>query len=152
MTRFVRNKNEKVWLPILTFNAMAKNAFRSFGRTRIKLQTAPSPWVTRSLSLISLPVGSWRVEQSSSSSFMAESGRCGASPKSLLKDLSEAGRASRNDLAYSKHLNKRNSETRNGRSWINAHHCYEKIFIHSSIGRGFICVQIRHRMQMVQNM
>lgn len=31
---------------------------------------------------------------------MAESGRCGASPKSLLKDLSEAGRTSRNDLAY----------------------------------------------------
>jgi|APAra0007618257_1042622.scaffolds.fasta_scaffold00681_10 hypothetical protein len=40
---------------------------------------------------------------------MAESGKCGASPKSLLKDLSEAGSASRNDLAYSKHLNKRDS-------------------------------------------
>ena len=47
---------------------------------------------------------------------MAESGRCGASPKSLLKDLSKGGRVSRNDLAYSKYLSKRDSETRNVKS------------------------------------
>lgn len=86
---------------LYTCNAIFRQASRTFGRTRIKLQTVPSPWVTRSPSYPYFPwwsePGVW---QRSSNNFKAESGRNGASPKNLLKDLSEAGKHSRKHFAY----------------------------------------------------
>lgn len=55
----------------------------------------------RSTSPISFPFRSvTSVEQRSPSNFKAESGKIGTSPRSLLKDLSEAGNDSSKDLAY----------------------------------------------------
>lgn len=83
----------------ITFNAISKQAWRLIGRPKIKLQTAPRPWVTRSPSRTSF--AEWLSEQHiSSSSFKTESGKRGTSPRSLLKDLSVAGKASSKDFAY----------------------------------------------------
>lgn len=84
----------------VTFNAIPKQAWRFCGRPKIKLHIAPRPWVTRSISRIIFPLWSTTSEkQRSFKIFKADSGKSGTSPRSLLKDLSEAGKDSNRDLA-----------------------------------------------------
>ena len=86
---------------ISTFRAISKQACRLYGRFTIKFQTVPRPCVTRSISGVSFPrLSVISQEQSLCNSSKVESGKTGTSPRSLLKDLSEAGKASSNDLAY----------------------------------------------------
>jgi len=84
----------------LTFRAISKQTSRSGGRPKIRLHTVPRPWVTRSPSP---SFNCWLLSsdmQRSSSNLNEDSGRYGASHKSLLKDLSEAGSESIKDLAW----------------------------------------------------
>lgn len=82
-----------------TLRAISKQTGRSGGRPKIRLHTVPRPWVTRSPSpsfiCSPLPCDMHRP----SSNFNEDSGRYGASHRSLLKDLSEAGSESIKDLA-----------------------------------------------------
>ena len=82
-----------------TFRTISKQAARSGGRPNIRLHTVPRPWETRSPSL---SFTCWLLHcdmQRLSSNPNRDSGKHGASHRSLLKDLSEAGSESIKDLA-----------------------------------------------------
>ena len=80
-----------------TFSAISKHFERIGGRSKIRTQTALKPWVIRS------PFGGWGLSlagiHNDSNSFSALSGRTGASPSNLLRDLSVGGSVSRNPSA-----------------------------------------------------
>lgn len=86
---------------IYTFKAMFKQACLLRGRPKIRLHTAPRPWVIRSPSLSFAWCSRLCIlTQRSSSNFNTESGKKGASPRSRLNDLSEAGKESTKAFAY----------------------------------------------------
>lgn len=101
-------KHKKLFLGVTsclnTFKAISRHAWRLCGRPKIKLHTAPRPWVTRSPSRPSAP--EWFLVHISSSSASTESGIQGTSPRSRLKDLLDAGKSTSKDFAC------------NWRSWI----------------------------------